>query len=103
LSGRQRSLTAARGRGGGGRNSTTNRHVLRRELRQRARPLRSYLGAAVVEGRSRSGLDGTSWKGIPGPLSEVARAFNITRGARENLHRIAKWGAFQRSRAQSEA
>jgi len=35
------------------------------------RPLRPCVGAAVVEGRSRSSRDGTPWKGIPGPLSEV--------------------------------
>jgi hypothetical protein len=60
-----------RGRGGCGRNPATHRHVLWRQFCQRARPLRPCLGVAVVEGRSRSGRDGTSWKGIPGPVSEV--------------------------------
>jgi len=36
LCGRQRGLAAARGRGGCGRNPATNRHFLRRQLRQRA-------------------------------------------------------------------
>jgi hypothetical protein len=48
-----------------------HRHILWREFRQRGRSLRPCLGAAFVEGGSRSGRDGTPGEGIPGPVSAV--------------------------------